>query len=254
MTDRSRLDADICIYVILIIVLAALGAVNAFLPQGSFANTLPEQQLPASKPMMALVTAGTMLIVYGGLGFLGLRLSQKLGFPAIWEPEVSNRQRFLVPALVGLGTGVFFIVVDMFLRRSHTIGPLTHPPFPTSIVASAVAGIGEEVIFRLFFIPFWMWLISTVLLKGRWQGEIFWAVAVFSALAFALGHLPSVMVALGIEKASGVPAGLMIEMILLNGTLSLLAASYFRQYGFLAAVGIHLWTDVVWHVIWGALS
>jgi hypothetical protein len=250
----QQLSPSVSIYIVLVIVLAALGAVNAFLPQGSFASALPEQQLPASKPMMALVTAGTMLIVYGGLGFLGLRLSQRLGFPAIWEPGLSNRQRFLVPALVGLGTGVFFIIVDVLLRRSHSLGPLPHPPFPTSIVASAVAGIGEEIIFRLFFIPFWMWLISTVLLKGRWQGEIFWAVAVFSALAFALGHLPSVMVALGIDQVSGVPAGLMIEMILLNGTLSLLAACYFRQYGFLTAVGIHFWTDVVWHVIWGVAT
>jgi membrane protease YdiL (CAAX protease family) len=99
-----------------------------------------------------------------------------------------------------------------------------------------------------------MWLISTVLLKGRWQSQVFWAVAVFSALAFALGHLPSVVVALGIESVSRVPPALMVEIILLNGVLSLLAACYFRQYGFLAAVGIHFWTDVVWHVIWGPFS
>jgi membrane protease YdiL (CAAX protease family) len=118
-------------------------------------------------------------------------------------------------------------------------------------VASAVAGIGEEVIFRLFFIPFWMWLISTVILKGRWQDEVFWGVAIFSALVFALGHLPSVMFALGIERVNQVPAALMVEMILLNGIVSLLAAYYFRRYGFLAAVGVHFWTDVVWHVVWG---
>jgi hypothetical protein len=26
------------------------------------------------------------------------------------------------------------------------------------------------------------------------------------------------------------------------------------KYGFLAAVGIHFWTDVIWHVIWGMIS
>jgi hypothetical protein len=44
---------------------------------------------------------------------------------------------------------------------------------------------------------------------------------------------------------------LLIEMILLNGVLSLLAAHYFKKYGFLAPVGVHFWTDILWHVIWG---
>ncbi len=241
-------------YVVLIMVLAVLGAANAFLPQGSFTATLADQPLPASKPVMALVTAATMLIVYGGLGFLGLRLSQTLGFSALWNPAVSNRQRFLTPACVGVGTGVFFIVVDALMKRWHTLGALPHPPFPTSIVASAVAGIGEEVIFRLFFIPFWMWLISTVILKGRWRDEVFWGVSMLSALVFALAHVPSVMFALGVERVNELPGALMGEIVLLNGTVSLLAAYYFRQYGLLAAVGIHFWTDVVWHVVWGLFA
>ncbi|GAH57810.1 unnamed protein product, partial [marine sediment metagenome] len=44
-----------------------------------------------------------------------------------------------------------------------------------------------------------------------------------------------------------------IFAILLNGVVSLFAAYYFRKYGFLAAVGIHFWTDVVWHVVWGVI-
>jgi hypothetical protein len=246
-----QLSPSVTLYVALVVVLASLGAANAFLPQGSFTATVPQQQLPASKPVMALVTAGTMLIVYGGLGLVGLRLSQKLGFPALWSHAVTNRQRVLIPAYVGLGTGVFFIMADEFMKRFHSLGALPHPPFPTSLVASASAGIGEEIIFRLFLIPFWMWLISTVILKGRWHTEVFWGVAVFSALAFALAHLPSVMYAKGIQKVNQVPVALLAEIVLLNGAVSLAAAYCFTRYGFLAAVGVHFWTDVVWHVIWG---
>jgi membrane protease YdiL (CAAX protease family) len=119
------------------------------------------------------------------------------------------------------------------------------------MVTSAVAGIGEEVIFRLFFIPFGMWIISTLILKGKWQDKVFWGVSIFSALVFALGHLPSVMFAFRIERVNQVPAALMSEIIFLNGIVSLLTASYFRKYGFLAAVGIHFWTDRVWYVLWG---
>jgi hypothetical protein len=40
-------------------------------------------------------------------------------------------------------------------------------------------------------------------------------------------------------------------MILLNGVVGLLAAWYFRKAGLLAAIGIHFWTDIVWHLVWG---
>jgi membrane protease YdiL (CAAX protease family) len=215
--------------------------------------SLPEQELPASKPVVALASAGIILVVYGGLGFLGLKLAKKLGFPSILDPDVSRRQRFMIPAYVGVATGVFIILADLFFKRLHPFGALPHPPFPTSIVVSVSAAIGEEVIFRLFFIPFWVWLISSVLLRGKWQRQVFWAVAALSALAFALGHLPSLMLVLGLNTISRVPAALLAEIVLLNGLLSILAAALFKRYGFLAAVGVHFWADVVWHVVWGLL-
>ena len=249
----EKLSTSVKIYIGLIIILAILAAINVFLPQGSFLPTLEGQELPAPKPVLALVNAGMMLILYGGLGFVGLKLSQKLGFANIWDPTVSDRQRFLIPALIGTGLGVFLIVADAILSRFHTLGPLPHPPFPTSLVASAVAGIGEELIFRLFFIPFWMWLISYVILKRKWQNQIFWVVATLSALAFALGHIPSVMAFFGWKTIGEIPPAVMSEIILLNGVVSMFAAYYFRKSGFLAPVGIHFWTDVVWHVVWGVI-
>ncbi|HOU17431.1 MAG TPA: CPBP family glutamic-type intramembrane protease [Candidatus Marinimicrobia bacterium] len=241
---------SIKIYIGLIITLAILTAINVFLPQGVF---LPTQELPAPKSALALINAAIMLILYGGLGFLGLKLSQKLGYANLWDSKISNKQRFLIPALIGVSIGVFFILVDVILNQFHSLGSLPHPPFPTSLVASVVAGIGEELIFRLFFISFWVWLISYVLLKKRWQNQIFWIIAIFSALAFAFGHIPSVMILFGLNTISEIPLALMGEIILLNGVVSLFAAYYFRKFGFLAAVGIHFWTDVVWHIVWGVI-
>ncbi|HEC78962.1 MAG TPA: CPBP family intramembrane metalloprotease [candidate division WOR-3 bacterium] len=249
----NKADLSIKTYIALIIAFTILAAINIFLPQGSFLPILPEQELPAPKPVLALVNAVIMLVLYGGLGFLGLKLSQKLGFADIWDSKVSNKQRLLIPAFIGLGIGVFFIFADAILSQFHTLGPLPHPTFPTSLVASAVAGIGEELIFRLFFISFWVWLISYVILKKRWQNQIFWIVAIFSALAFAFGHIPSVMILFGLNTVNEIPFALMTEIILLNGVLSLFAAYYFRKFGFLAAVGIHFWVDIVWHVIWGMI-
>ena len=121
-------------------------------------------------------------------------------------------------------------------------------------MASIAASIGEEIIFRLFFISFWVWPVSAILLKGRWQTQIFWIIALISALAFAFTHLPSVMFLIGVESIQAIPSLLIVELVILNAVLSIFAAHYFRLYGFLAAVGIHFWADVIWHVIWGLFS
>ncbi len=247
----KKLSPSIKIYIGLIITLAVLAAISIFLP--TFQSLLPTQEFPASKPVLALAIVGIILILYGGLGFLGLKLSQKLGFPNLWDSKVSNKQRFLIPALVGLAIGVFFIIADALFSQFHSLGPLPHPPFPASIVGSLTAGIGEELIFRLFFISFWVWLISHVILKKRWQNQVFWIVAILSALTFAVGHIPSMMILFGLNTVSEIPLALMSEIILLNGVVSLFAAYYFRKFGFLAPVGIHFWADVIWHVIFGLI-
>ncbi len=240
------------IYWALIILLAALSALIIFLPQGNF---LPmPQDLPAPKPLLAFVNAGVVLVVYGVLGFIGLQLARRLDFADIWDKQVSNVQRFIIPTSVGLSTGAFFIVADAMFQGFHSLGSIPHPPFPTSIVASLSAGIGEEVIFRLFFIPFWFWLVARVLLKGKQQEAIFWGVTTVSALLFAIGHLPSTILILGLESARDVPVAIWLEMLLLNGALSFLAAYSLRRNGFLAAVGIHFWTNVIWHVLWGPIG
>jgi hypothetical protein len=56
-----------------------------------------------------------------------------------------------------------------------------------------------------------------------------------------------------LNTVNDIPSALLAEIFLLNGGLSLFAAYYFRKYGFLAAVGIHFWTDIIWHVVYGLL-
>lgn len=226
-------------------------AIAVFLPQGDFTELIPQQELPASKGIMALVNFGIGLIIYGLLGFIGLKLAKKIGFADIWDKQVTNKQRFLVPAIVGCGIGIIFILGDIIFYKINTIGTFLHPSFPLSLIASATAGIGEEIIFRLFFISFWVWLISFIILKKKFQNQIFWITAVISALGFALGHLPSLMLVFGFASITAIPIILIVEILILNGVVALPAAYYFRKYGFLAAVGIHFWVDIVWHVIYG---
>jgi hypothetical protein len=143
------------------------------------------------------------------------------------------------------------IVADFIFAPINGIGQLPHPPFVTAIVASIAAGIGEEIVFRLFFISFWTWLISHLLLRGRGAAFVYWIVSLFSAMAFSAAHLPAFMFFQGWTDLSQVPPMLLLEVFLLNGLMSILGAYVFRKYGFLAPVGVHLWADLVWHVLWG---
>lgn len=240
---------SIRVYILLIVILTISSVITVFLPQSDILTI--QQELPASKGVVALVNALIMILLYGSLGYIGLRLSIKLGFARLWDNKVNNKERFLYPAIYGILAGFLLIIFDKLFSLLFSLKPLVHPPFPTSFFASLSAGIGEEIIFRLFFIPFWLWLVSIIILKDKYKETIFWIVTTFSAILFAAAHLPSVMILQGAEHISDVSIYLIIEIFLLNSFISFPAAYYFRKYGILAAIGIHFWADIIWHVIYG---
>ncbi len=232
--------------------IALYAVLSAFYAVSPGLNGLPAsgQPLPAPLPVIALASFAGVMLIYGGLGYLGMLLSRRIGFADVWDPRVSNLSRFGRPALGGALLGVLFIVIDRLLSPLSAFGPLPHPPFPGSLIASLSASIGEETIFRLFFISFWVWLIRK-LTRQRGQKVIVWIVAVYSGLVFAASHLPSLMVLTGTANLAALPPPVLAEVFVLNGALSLAAAFVFWRYGILAAMGLHFWTDVVWHVVYG---
>jgi hypothetical protein len=55
----------------------------------------------------------------------------------------------------------------------------------------------------------------------------------------------------GFTTFSQIPIIFIVEILVLNGIVGVVAGREFIKYGFIAAVGIHFWTDIVWHVIFG---
>jgi hypothetical protein len=237
-------------FFILLAILAIAAALNSFLPQGEVASQIPQSQIP--KWLIASVSGAGTLVIYGILGFIGLTLWRKIGFPDIWDERVTNRQRFIIPAIVGAAIGVGIILIDLLFSPINGVGRIIHPPFPTSIVASLSAGIGEEMIFRLFYISFWTWLVGKVILRGKRLTIVFWVVAILGALLHGASHLPTAMILFGVNDPSLLPPLLLVEIYLMNGLLSIFAAYYFKKFGLFAPIGIHFWADIVWHMIWGA--
>jgi len=155
---------------------------------------------------------------------------------------------------LGLGCGVAIVLGDRLFaaRQSAALGPgwggFPHPQFPFSLIASATAGIGEEVFFRLFVLSLWALLLNLFL--RRWQAtRLALGIAnLIAALAFAAGHLPGVILMLGVEVAY--QPMVLAELFLLNGLVGLVAGERFIRDGLVAAVGVHFWADIVWHVLW----
>src|SRR5512143_528270 len=174
--DRKR---SLAIFMGLVVLYGILTGLNVFLPQGDYVATVPPAEMPAPLPSVALVAGAGVLVIYGALGLIGLFLWRKLGLPELWDSSVTNRQRFLIPAIAGAVVGIVLVVGDLVFRSFNGIGSFPHPPFPTSLVASLAAGIGEETVFRLFFISLWTWLVSRVILRGRFQPVVYWVVSVF---------------------------------------------------------------------------
>lgn len=233
-------------YFVLIILLAVFALISVYFPQG---EQIPMEDLEINQSFLALVNFGIMLLIYGPLGYIGLKLSDKMD---LTYNEPSNYRLWLKKTtVIGMLLGVSFIILDLIFASIHGLGTLPQPPFFTAIIASVTAAIGEEVIFRLFFITFWYWVIGYKLFRSKYNNYVYWTISGLSAIAFTVSHMPSIMYLYGFESVSSIPVPLIVELFIMNGSLSLFAAYYYRRYGIFAAMNVHFVLDIVWHVLWG---
>ena len=75
-----------------------------------------------------------------------------------------------------------------------------------------------------------------------------------------MGHHPLDFNYIPSTMGGGIPLALGIalaqprrEVIVLSGIVGIVAGRQYVKEGLIAAVGIHFWTDVVWHILWPAV-
>ncbi len=210
----------------------------------------PEARLlPLSLPLFCLVLAVQLVIVYGLLGFAGLRLARVRGFEpapqlsAIWDPQptVSHWGPAGVAFAIGLGCGLLLVGAVAAIQRVFpgTLPGTLHPPgIVTTLVASTAGSLGEEILFRLFAL--------NLLLRFLPIGRAGTSVAVGAcAIAFGAAHAPAFVFVFGGWQE--VPVVSWIWLIALNGLLGVTYGVVFLRYGIVGAILAHLGTDVVWH-------
>jgi membrane protease YdiL (CAAX protease family) len=240
------------VFLILVIFLAVL----AFLTYAFF-FAQATAGLPVAMPALTMplwvygaAEAGIILLAYGLLGLAGFWFARKMGWPGFYREGAGWRDLFWQPMGIGFLAGLSILAGDALISTMGGMPRFPHPAFPFSIIASASAGIGEEIIFRCFVMGLWAFLFN--LLLKRWNATplAFWIGNLVGAIAFAASHIPSVLFLLNVSSPAAIPPLMLVEIFLLNGILGLLAGERMIKNGLIAAIGIHFWADILWHVMW----
>jgi hypothetical protein len=228
----KKISPSVIAYLILFFIIIVLRLLINLFPSGRTASQI-------------INLADTLSIgVIWLIGWVGVYLAPGTGFTGMWQKSVSQRKRFLEPALVGVGIGTLSVILDM-------IQPLASEELvaiPASLVAYPLAGIIEEIVFRLFLTTTLVWIFSNMLLRGNWQELVFWVVNVFLAVFYTLSQLAQYE-----NLFASANLWIVAHFFVMIALYFLLAAYYYRRYGFLAAISMSIGNFLVWHILWGGI-
>lgn len=236
-------------------------ALAAFLTVAFFYDQLTQGLAPSNPGAalgipnwaLGLINAGIILVFYGLLGLAGYWFAKKLDLPGIFRETGNWRGWFWTPLLVGAVLGIFLAIVDQTLASAGLTPKFPHPAFPSSILASISAGIGEEILFRGFVFGMWAFLLNLLLKRWNQTKLALWIANFIAALAFGAAHFPAAMILFGVATPAALPPIVIAEILFLNGVIGIAAGERYMKDGLIAAVGVHFWADIAWHVIYPLL-
>jgi hypothetical protein len=186
------------------------------------------------------------------LGLIGIWCGRATGFPEAIDRRVSNRQRLLMPVLIGMAFAIAEIGFDVWTAATQAIAKMTGEPsfnidFPGSLLAYSGGGILVETQYRLFTLPFLLWLISVVILRGRGQRQTLFVLGAISA-----GFEPVLQGVFIFLSGAGVVTPLMLATYMVTALpLNILAVVFFRKYGLLAPLALRGGEYLIWHILYG---
>jgi hypothetical protein len=177
------------------------------------------------------------------LGYIGIRISDKVEIPSMWDSKVSNKNRFLVPIVVGIFLGIILITFDYYARIGNmSVG------FPLSILFYLWGGIYSEAVLHLFPVALLVFLFSNKLLKGRYNKEVYWIFSVLLGLFSAFGMMMAFSIPGVPIHASSVYVIYSIGFLVFITELTVLYI--LKKYGFISAISTRLSFYLIWHIIW----
>jgi membrane protease YdiL (CAAX protease family) len=249
MMKRMKKQIVVFFFLLLVYAIITFAAVALELEQLTPGGDVPMPVSTMPGWILGLANAAIVIVIYGLVGGIGLVFAKQLGIPGIYREKSAPRDLAWIPFVIGFGVGVALMIADILFSRLAEMPGFPHPPFPLSILASGAAGIGEEIMFRMFMLGFWAWILNLALKRWMATRAALWIANVVAAVFFAASHIPSAMFLLGVSTPGALPAAVIIELLALNGLLGIVAGELYVRNGLVAAAGVHFWADVVWHVI-----
>jgi membrane protease YdiL (CAAX protease family) len=215
------------------------------------------QHLPPLPELLviALLAFIQYAVMFGLLAFLGLRISKKIGLEP--TPVLSGKkwlnEHLAISVASGIAVGAGIVLLDLLLDLIVVfpeIGPGTGAPGAfAGFLASFYGGIAEEVLLRLFFVPFLCLLITGAMMRlgyaTSWKhtDTIVWVSVFLAAIVFGLGHLPGTAVIMALTPA------VIVRAVLLNGIGGVIFGWLFFRKGLESAMISHFSLDIVLHVL-----
>jgi hypothetical protein len=211
---------------------------------------------PLNVRRIAVEFSWSTIAVYAAIGLVGIWLSERTGFPDALDTRISNRQRLLFPVLIGIGFGVLEIGIDLVTHGTKFIESQSGEAsfnvyWPASLFVYTGGVVLVEAIYRLFAIPFFLFLISNVILRGRAQDRVFWVLAVVLSLLEPLTLSGAVLFAKPGTITPGVILTIVLPTMVVTYLLNVAQAISFRRYGFLAAFSMRWGEYLMWHIVYG---
>lgn len=244
---------QLTVFIILLIVyaLSAFATYAFFIDELAATTGFPMPDMGVPNAVVGLANAAIVLVVYGGIGLVGYWFARKLDLPGIFSEDGNWRGWFVIPLLLGIVCGAALVIGDLLFAPINDFGRFPHPAFPVSILASLSAGIGEEILFRGFVFGLWGLILTWLLKRFTGRTAALWIANVIAALAFGAGHLGTLLFLTGAASFADLSPVLLAEVFLLNGLIGIVAGERYMRDGLVAAAGVHFWTDVVFHVLYG---
>ncbi len=196
----------------------------------------------------ANVFSWPFVIVFALLLLVGMWLQQRTGFPAPLDSRISSRLRFALPVAVGVGFSLLSIALDLIyggtkIAAASTGNATFNIAFPGSLFAYTGGAIIVETLYRFFTLPLLLFVISNLILRGRYQTQVFWVLAIVLA---AWEPLTQAQATLGLGAGT-----IAYTQVIAIYAYNLTQNAFFRRYGILAPLMLRFADYLVWHVTYG---
>ena len=213
---------------------------------------------PIAINAVAAIFSWQVIAIFSLLGLAGVWLADRTGFMPALDPRVSNRQRYLIPLLIGGGIGMLASLLDLVTKGTQFLAENMgvesfNTDYPVSLFVYTSGTVIVESLFRLFPLPVLLWLISYVILKKRWQEQTFWTLAILLSFVEPLFQLIGQMTPEVMENFGQFFVMLFLPFLLTNYPMGVAQAYVFRRYGFLASFTLRMGYYIIWHIVYGSL-